>query len=663
MGVLQRLGLRKQAGGRKVTTPDGLPAVVFPSNYQRLLALHGIAGTLGAIYRTQPNVRSVVDFFADEVAGIRLKVYEKVPSSPLLPTGRIELDRDPLQRILNYPSPRSTRSRLWRETIRDVMIYDIAFWMKVRIGPAVRALHRIPPAALMPERDPVSHRLIGYKTAAGEIITPEQLVVFPGYHPETNDGTTSPLETLRRILAEEQAAGSHREYAWRNAARKDGVVTRPAEAPPWTDEQREAWRTDWEAFTAGDFNSGRTALLEDGMTWTEATWSPKQMEYLGARQLTRKETAAAFRIDPRLVFASDDAITQAIRTAFYVDRLIPFLESLEEEIDLQLLPDFEPLIEPGRVYTEFNIDSKMRGSFTEEAQIMSSAVGGPWLTVNEARARRNLPPVADGDQIFVPLNSVRGGGPQASPRAPIDTPSELPAPGETPGDGTQRGEASRKADGRKALVRGSELEELRDLAASARARLLTGFFERQRQSVKSAGSKQPLTKAFDSERWDRELGADLAAAAVSNAALFGGLIAGRIGGSYDVERTAEYWGIAMRAAAEAINRATRLDLATIDDADKVFETATSRVESIARAQVNREAGWGAQEAMQQNERAEGTKTWIVTSKRPRASHAAIGGESVPLFEAFGNGMQYPGDPAGGADEVAGCTCVMDLDIP
>ena len=53
-----------------------------------------------------------------------------------------------------------------------------------------------------------------------------------------------------------------------------------------------------------------------------------------------------------------------------------------------------------------------------------------------------------------------------------------------------------------------------------------------------------------------------------------------------------------------------------------------------------------------------TKTWIVTSAKPRSSHAAMDGEEVELNTLFSNGMNGPGDYSGGADEVAGCTCDM-----
>lgn len=36
----------------------------------------------------------------------------------------------------------------------------------------------------------------------------------------------------------------------------------------------------------------------------------------------------------------------------------------------------------------------------------------------------------------------------------------------------------------------------------------------------------------------------------------------------------------------------------------------------------------------------------------------MNGQSVGTGKLFSNGMQWPHDPAGGADEVAGCTCYV-----
>lgn len=52
------------------------------------------------------------------------------------------------------------------------------------------------------------------------------------------------------------------------------------------------------------------------------------------------------------------------------------------------------------------------------------------------------------------------------------------------------------------------------------------------------------------------------------------------------------------------------------------------------------------------------KIWQVTSGSPRTSHAAVDGQQVGLQQTFSNGMRWPGDPAGGVEEVAGCLCAL-----
>lgn len=57
-----------------------------------------------------------------------------------------------------------------------------------------------------------------------------------------------------------------------------------------------------------------------------------------------------------------------------------------------------------------------------------------------------------------------------------------------------------------------------------------------------------------------------------------------------------------------------------------------------------------------------TKTWHSTSKRSRASHAAIDGLTVPLDALFPNGARWPGDAFAGSAESAGCTCYLTFGV-
>ena len=93
--------------------------------------------------------------------------------------------------------------------------------------------------------------------------------------------------------------------------------------------------------------------------------------------------------------------------ALYQDTLGPWQAMLEDEIELQLLSDFG---DSDDIYVEFNISQKLSGSFEEQAAALNAAVGSPWMTRNEARARVNLPAIPDPafDQPVTRLDLAEG---------------------------------------------------------------------------------------------------------------------------------------------------------------------------------------------------------------------------------------------------------------
>lgn len=96
-----------------------------------------------------------------------------------------------------------------------------------------------------------------------------------------------------------------------------------------------------------------------------------------------------------------------------------------------------------------------------------------------------------------------------------------------------------------------------------------------------------------------------------------------------------------------------------DPVDKVFDVAeTSGAAGLAVQMVSLAVNFGAKEAA--GVRGAVSKVWTVNSGNPRASHAGMDGESTGMDDAFSNGMMFPGDPVGGADEVAECQCSVTI---
>ena len=119
--------------------------------------------------------------------------------------------------------------------------------------------------------------------------------------------------------------------------------------------------------------------------------------------------AQVYHVNPTMVgdlTNSNYSNVREFRKALYGDSLGPVIKQIEERLNQFLLPLVEA--DP-REFVEFNVEAKLRGNFEEQANVLSTSVGGPWMTRNEARRLRNLPPLEGGDELITPLNVVTGG--------------------------------------------------------------------------------------------------------------------------------------------------------------------------------------------------------------------------------------------------------------
>ena len=622
----------------------GIP-VVDPGSPLELML--GERSQVEAFWRTQPNLRKVVDFIARNVASTPLHVFERVSD-----TDRQRVTDHVLARTLGAPQPRVNPFRFWHGVISDGLLYDRWCVLKMARADGGLDLVQVPSWRLKIETDPLRRVIglwywIGDRTDEGtewESIPLDEALFDHGYAPRTAGLT--PVRTLRDILDESAEAVSYRRDVWRNGARMPGYITRP-NGVAWTPEQRDRFAAHMRSVYGKDgSNAGGMPLLEDGMEIkTSDVFSPQDANDLEGRRLSAIEVAAAYHIAPELVGAQQGNYSNidAFRQMMYGPSLGPYISAWEGVLNTQLTPDFAG---DRSLYIEANVEAKLRGSFEEQAQIMQSATGAPWLTRNEARAKQNLPPVSGGDDLVVPLNVLVGG--QASPRD----------------SGTQNLNAGSAPQ---VKARGGQSTDAKH------EQVLSEFFTRQGRAVRGALGQKDGRDWWDAEKWDGELADTLLALAVSTSEQVGKASAERLGfdpDDYDVDRTLNFLRAVSKREASAINETTKAQIdEALDDDDPdtavagVFTVAAgARSAQAATTLVTHTSGFATTEAAKQLGGERATKTWVVTSSNPRASHAAMNGETVGIDEDFSNGMKWPasgGDPA----EVAGCKCEVDIDIP
>lgn len=600
------------------------------------------------MWATQPHFRTVVTFVARNTAQLGLHSFVRSGDSR-------ERDRSStLARSLATVDGTMTPFELIFALVGDLMLYDRAYWW---VAPSSDFDHgfmirRLPPTWVEPVMsDPwtASHYKVWRGAGSPVKVPTEHILAFPGYHPGKTSGSSPIVDALRDTLQEQIEAAVYRAQVWKRGGRVSAVLQRPKDAPAWSDEARTQFREDWYAkFTGRGSRAGGTPILEDGMTLNRIDFNAQEQQFVEAAKLSLVTVASAFHVNPTMIGQNDGANysnVREFRKMLYGETLGPLIAQIEDRINTFLVPMLG--LDPAIHYVEFNIQEKLQGNFEEQAAVISTSVGRPWMTADEARARFNMPALGgDAAGLVTPLNVLTGG--QASPR---DSGSQnlnaAPAP---------RFKARAK-----------------DTSDTKHEQVLAEFFARQGRAVRGALGQKDGRDWWDAEKWDGELTDTLLALAVSTSKQVGEATAERLGfdpDEYDVDRTIEFLRAVSEREASDINATTRdqIDAALEDDdpdaaVANVFEVAVgARAAQAATTLVTQASGFGSTEAGSQLSGGTATKTWVVTSSNPRASHAAMNGETVGIDEDFSNGMKWPasgGDPA----EVAGCRCEVSIEIP
>ena len=618
--------------------------------------------TAKELYNTQPNLSAVVNFLSNSIAQLPLKVYRRLDEN--------ERERDrksPAALLLYRPNADQTQYEFIRAWGIEYFIFGRVYVWVIPDPDSKSGLQaRIIPTDWVSntecENNYGPNKIVVTTSSGGQAEIPRsEFLPFSTYSPGNPGGYISPISALRQTLEEQIQAGKFRKELWRSSGRLNAQIIRPKDVQPWTDEARKRWIAAFrEAWGPGGSKAGAIPLLEDGMEIKPFSTSFKEQQWAESIKLSREDVAAAYGINPSLVWHSDTqtyASSKDNARALYAECLGPVIQMFQQRINSFLLPMVGA--DPD-TYVEFDLSEKLKGSFEERASIIQASVGGPWLTRNEARADNNLPPIEGGDKLIVPLNVVEGG--QASPQDTHMNQNSV----------------------RELLIKKTQDETVLNVAPTDEEKetvqkALSKFFRRQAQSIlPKLGAKSATW--WDSRRWDKELADDLEPIMREIAADHGKTMAEVLGTDFSVDDIVAYIRKAAEDRAKAINEKTleKLKEALRRAQESEEENAPDPQEEAGHEFDQREgpeavglgflltkwlSWWGTREAYEQGKR-QGSKKQVLkrwkTGPKARASHAAMDGETVPIDEWFSNGADWPGDDSLEPAESCGCNCTTDV---
>ncbi len=280
--------------------------------------------------------------------------------------------------------------------VLDVLLHGEAFAQVVRAGTRPRELHRLPHGAVTVEVDETTlepsyrvrlagggERRLSYRDCLH--------VKLPG---STPDRKLSLVDLCRESIAVELAIERYTGRLFSGGGRPSGILTLPKGTTP---ERLETIGKIWTA-AHGAGEAGKVALLEDGSVFTPLSFNSVDMQTVELKKLAATAICGAAKVPQTLVGILDRAVWRNItelNTQYVQHALLPHLEIWKAALERVLLTPSER----GRMYIEFEVADLLRGDLASRFSAYRTAAGTSWLTPNEIRAREDLPPVADGDEL------------------------------------------------------------------------------------------------------------------------------------------------------------------------------------------------------------------------------------------------------------------------
>ena len=213
----------------------------------------------------------------------------------------------------------------------------------------------------------------------------------------------SPIALEKNAIGLGIAAEEYGSKFFAHGATPSGVLTHPN-----TVKDPSLLRVSWNNAYGGASNSGKVAILEEGMTFTRISMPNNEAQFLETRKFQVSEICRIYRVPPHLVADLEHATFSNIEhqsISFAVHTIRPWLVRIEQAIDKQLFPEKEK----SRFYAQFNMDGLMRGDYKSRMEGYAIARQNGWMSTNDIRALENMNPVPaeeGGDAYLVNGNMI-----------------------------------------------------------------------------------------------------------------------------------------------------------------------------------------------------------------------------------------------------------------
>lgn len=358
-------------------------------------------------------VYSCVRILAEAVAGLPLHLYRYKEDG-----GKERAIDNNLYHLLHDEPNKEMSSFIFRETLMThLLLWGNAYAQIIRNGKGeVVALYPLMPNKMQVDRDENGELYYIYTTSSDEAktmdgvtvyLTPRDVLHIPGLGFDGLVGY-SPIAMAKNAIGLAIATEEYGAKFFANGAAPSGVLEHPG-----TIKDPSRLRENWNSTFGGSANSGKVAVLEEGMKYTPISISPEQAQFLETRKFQIDEIARIFRVPPHMVGDLEKSSFSNIEQQsleFVKYTLDPWVIRWEQSLSRALLNEDEKR----KYFFKFNLEGLLRGDYESRMSGYAVARQNGWMSANDIRELENMDkiPAEDGGDLYLingnmlPLNKA-----------------------------------------------------------------------------------------------------------------------------------------------------------------------------------------------------------------------------------------------------------------
>lgn len=331
-------------------------------------------------------VNACVGLLADSVASLPIDAYQK--------SGKVRKEVTPTPALVESPFYNMDTFDGWFQTVQSLALRGetLAYKMEYDKREYPYSLLPIHPDLWRVRRD-MDTGLPIYSINGTDVPTAEVMHIRRYSMAGCLNGI-SPIEQARQGIGLGLAAERYGARYFGDSANPSSVLESEENLD---DEAATANQKRWIASHGG---RRYPAMLTGGLKWKAISITPNESQFLETRKFQRDEIASLYRIPPHMIGAVEKSTSwgtgieqQGIGYVQYT--LGPWLRCIEGA--------FTNLLPKGQFF-RFNVDALLRGDQKARYDSYTQGRTASWLSVNEIRAKEDLPPVEGGDSYIQPLN-------------------------------------------------------------------------------------------------------------------------------------------------------------------------------------------------------------------------------------------------------------------